>query len=205
MGAVEAWFGERFGELHPLLQRLHRDGGELCGDVELAFAPGLAGWLGRRIARGLGLPPAPGRHPLMVAIRSEDGVLHWDRQFDGHLKFASRFTPRGHYPDGDWLEQSGKVQLRLQVRVVDGGWHWYHVGSRIGMLPLPVALLPRAVAFKEVVDGKYRFMVTVQVPVLGKVLSYGGLLAAKGTLGTSLCSEHQPTKSAPLSTTSGPR
>ncbi|WJN58007.1 hypothetical protein [Pseudomonas sp. SO81] len=55
--SVTSWFGEHFTELHPLLQRLHREGGELAGEVEVRYGQGLAGLLGRRLANKLGLAP----------------------------------------------------------------------------------------------------------------------------------------------------
>ena len=60
---VEFWFGEGFSGLHPLLQRLHRQGGVLEGEVELATGAGLAGWLGRRLAGKLGIPSVRGACP----------------------------------------------------------------------------------------------------------------------------------------------
>ena len=57
---VTAWFGEMFFELHPGLQSLHRHGGVLKGKIQLNFGKGLAGVLGKRIARKLGVPLQPG-------------------------------------------------------------------------------------------------------------------------------------------------
>jgi hypothetical protein len=45
-------------------------------------------------------------------------------------------------------------------------------------LALPLALLPRARAYKRIEAGRYRFEVAFVLPVLGTVLSYGGLLDA---------------------------
>jgi hypothetical protein len=180
--AVELWFGPSFAQLHPLLQALHRRGGKLGGSVEIAFGRGIAGWFGRRLARSLGVPTAPGPHRLDVDIRSADGLLHWVRRFDGGRVFASHFVPVGAHPTGWWEERSGLLRLRLGVRVQDGAWHWEHRGSRLGPLPLPRRCMPRTEASKAAVaDDRYAFRVAVHVPGLGEVLRYGGTLAAEGT------------------------
>ena len=160
-----------------MLQRLHREGGVLQGPVQVDVGSGLAGALGRRLARKLGVPTAPGEHRLAVTIRSVDGVLHWDRRFDDGPVFASRFVPRGHHPDGCWEESTGAVRLVLRVAVEQGGWRWVHVASRLGALRLPAALQPRTEARKWVTpEGRYGFEVRVSLPPVGFLLGYRGTL-----------------------------
>jgi hypothetical protein len=174
--AVENWFGNSFGTLHPQLQTLHREGGTLTGPVRLSFGRGAAGWIGRRVARHLGIPTTAGEHCLRVCIHSADGTLHWDRCFDAHSMFRSTFTPIGTFPTGYWIEQSGAMRLLLAVRVIRGGWHWEPFGSRLGTFALPRLLLPRTIAYKEIVDGFYHFGVAIALPLLGTMLEYGGKL-----------------------------
>lgn len=191
MSAVEAWFGEHFATLHPELQALHREGGTLAGSVSIEFGSGAAGWLGRRLARRLGIPIEPGEHRLAVHIHSNDGVLHWDRRFDAHTEFRSTFTPVGRFPTGYWIERSGGLHLRLGVEVISGGWHWQPRGIRLGVLWLPMSLLPRTRAYKEVVRGLYHFDVAISVLQAGQVLRYHGKL------------ELTPTRQADLGDPSG--
>ena len=96
--SVTHWFGEHVTELHPLLQRLHREGGELTGEVEVRYGQGLAGLLGRRLAAKLGLPAASRRCEMHVDIRHSAAGLFWNRRFAGgqsmlHLR-ASWALPR---------------------------------------------------------------------------------------------------------------
>lgn len=174
---AETWFGTAFAELHPLLQDLHRKGGVLRGPVEVDFGTGLAGWLGQRLARRLGVPSTAGTHQLEVEIHSASGVLHWSRRFNGSSRFVSRFRPVGVYPSGHWVERTGPLTLLLGVQVVDGGWHWRHRGTRWLGVPLPRFLLPRTLASKAIEEGGYRFSVEIRMPLLGKVLGYAGTLA----------------------------
>ena len=94
------WFGERFTELHPLLQQLHINGGLLSGPVDITLGRGLAGIVGRRLAGKLGIPVNGGSHTLQVAISHQTDSLRWDRCFDGDQWVRSLFQPVGQWPDG---------------------------------------------------------------------------------------------------------
>lgn len=175
-GCVEAWFGGAFATLHPLLQALHRAGGALVGTVELRFGRGLAGVIGRALARRRGVCAFDTTHRLRVSIRSDVRALHWTRCFDDGADVESVFVPVGRYPTGHWLESAGGWELRLGVSIVNGGWHWQHQRMQWRGLPLPALLSPRTVAYKEVRDGAYHFHVDVSLPLLGTFFSYGGNL-----------------------------
>ena len=177
MTVVEQWLGYGFAELHPMLQDLHRTGGELSGPVEVAFGQGLAGFLGRRIAAKLGVPVVAGTHRLKVVIRSQDGILHWGRTFNDDSGFNSEFIPFGCYPQGHWVESSGPLRLVLGVSVQDGGWHWQHRSTRLHGIPIPRFLLPTTIASKHAEGEFYRFAVEVRASVFGKLLEYSGSLA----------------------------
>lgn len=174
--AACTWFGPGFARLHPQLQRLHRHGGILRGAVEIAFGHGLAGTIGRRMARRLGIPAEPGSHLLEVHISHDGGVLHWNRRFDDDRQFLSTFVPVGGWPDGCWIEQTALIALRLQVDIIDGGWHWRCIGATWKRWSVPRWLLPRSKAYKRIVAGRYEFSVGFMLPLLGEVLRYGGLL-----------------------------
>jgi len=174
--AVVAWFGESFHLLHPELQRLHRQGGSLSGKIELNFGTGLAGFIGKRIAKRLDVPLSAGGHELRVDIHQRGNNMHWSRCFDGRHKLLSVFEPRGTYPDGYWLETTGPVSLRLTVDIVESAWYWRVIAIRAFGLPVPMFLLPHSQAYKQVVDGLYRFHVGFSMPGLGRLFSYEGSL-----------------------------
>lgn len=174
---VETWFGSSFTDLHPLLQRLHREGGVLSGPVQVSFGEGVAGFVGKRLALRLGVPAVAGTHALRVNIRSEAGVLHWGRSFNGQSEFSSKFRPVGHHPSGHWVEQSGRLSLSLGVEVKGGAWHWQHRRTTLFGMPIPKRLMPTTLASKGIEGERYRFSVEVRAPGLGKVLAYSGRLA----------------------------
>jgi hypothetical protein len=179
---VEEWFGEGFGEIHPLLQRLHRNGGVLSGEVQVSFGHGLAGLIGRRLAARLGVPTAAGAHHLQVVIQSQAGALQWARSFNGLSEFRSEFMPVGSYPTGHWVERSGLLSLEVGVRVLAGGWYWEHRKTSFLGIPVPKALFPITLASKGIEGELYRFSVEVRAPALGKLLSYSGTLASNPSI-----------------------
>jgi hypothetical protein len=174
---VASWFGPAFGELSPMLQRLHRDGASLTGPVQIAFPAGVSGAIGRWFARHAGIPCDGAPHRLRVTIRSHAGVLHWDRRFDDGSLFSSTFVPMGRYPDGYWLESTGTAGLRLGVAIVDGGWHWRHRATVVRGMVLPAWLGPRLRAHKKASEGCYHFHVAMDLPLMGTVMSYEGELS----------------------------
>jgi hypothetical protein len=175
---VEGWFGDAYARLHPRLQRLHRHDGVLHGPVAIRVAQrGVARWFGERLRRSLGLPPPGPGHELEVRVRHDVGQMHWERRFDGASAFASRFVPAGRFPDGEWREYGGPVELFLGVELdADGGWHWRTRRVRWRGVPMPRGLLPRVVAHKRWDDGAYDFSVSVRLPFLGEVVGYTGRL-----------------------------
>jgi hypothetical protein len=180
-GAAQAWFGDAFERLHPLLQRLHRGGGMLEGVIAIDTGPGIAGVLGRRLAARLGVPVAHQQCRFQVHISHESHRMVWARRFifpDGSSRqLTSIFTPHGAYPDGYWSETTGAMTLRLGVDITaGGGWQWRPMRVRLAGVPLPLSLFPTSRAGKRIENQQYRFQVVFSMPFLGRLLEYGGLL-----------------------------
>jgi len=174
---VADWFGESFVLLHPQLQMLHQRGGSLSGKIKLDFGTGLAGFIGKRLAKKLGIPLQSGEHELRVDIRHRGNSLYWSRCFDEQHTVLSIFKPFGNYPDAYWLEETGPVSLKLTVDIIESGWHWRVLGIRIFGLPMPLALFPHSKAFKKIVDERYQFHVGFSMPWIGQLFCYEGGLA----------------------------
>ncbi len=122
-GLVANWFGEKFFDLHPLLQKLHREGGTLTGEVDLQYGSGLAGHIAPRLAKRLGMPSSPGVMDFNVVIEHTLDSLVWTRVFDQRHIMRSEFIPNGQYPDGYWREATGGIVLDLGVEIRNGGWY----------------------------------------------------------------------------------
>ncbi|WP_237060266.1 DUF4166 domain-containing protein [Microbulbifer sediminum] len=178
---VKDWFGYHFADLHPTLQQLHTNGGRLVGDVTLSRGSGLAGVIGRRLAKKMRLPE-PGSHRLAVDISHGADGLYWHRSFNETNRVHSLFRPVGKIGNGYWIEETGPLSMQLTVDIIDGGWFWRCLKVKFMGLPIPRWLVPESRAYKLVEAGKYRFHVEFSLPVLGSLVSYSGLLAAEHTV-----------------------
>jgi Domain of unknown function (DUF4166) len=184
LSPTERWFGPRFDELHPLLQRLHREGGRLRGRVEFAEGSGIAGMFGAIARKRLGLTD-DSTHILSVVIRNADDGLHWSRRFDAGEEVVSLFRPIGRLPNGHWLERAGPIELKLTVDIVDGGWYWRQLGCRAFGIPLPSWCAPRIDAHKRIEGEGYRFAVAIALPLIGRTVAYAGTLALEPAASTA--------------------
>jgi hypothetical protein len=173
---TETWFGPRFADLHPRLQRLHREGGRMSCPVEFDALSGVAGLLGAVVRKRLGLN-ADRTHRLSVTIHNRDDGLHWSRRFDDGTEVASLFRPVGRLTDGYLLERAGPIESKLTVEIVDGGWYWRQLGCKIFGVSVPVWLAPRVDAHKRIDGEGDRFAVAIALPMVGIVIRYGGKLA----------------------------
>lgn len=177
--AATQWFGPAFDRLHPLLQALHRSGGTLGGQIAISTGTGLAGPVGRRLARRLGIPVDRAHRGFQVDIVHDARAMQWRRRFDDGSELVSVFRPVGRYPDGHWLESTGPVRMKLGVDLGGGGWRWRLRGVQVGGMPLPLFLFPRTDACKRIEDdGRYRFAVAFSLFPFGELLRYEGALHA---------------------------
>lgn len=172
---VQNWFGSEFGELHPLLQKLHSDGGKLVGDVEISYGKGLAGIIGGRLASKMKLPHE-GAHKLVVSISHDKHGLHWGRSFNDQAPVTSLFKPVGTIQEGHWIETTGPLTMQLTVDVIDGGWFWRCLTVSFQGLGIPRWLVPHTTAYKKIENEKYRFYVDFSLPVIGSLVCYQGLM-----------------------------
>lgn len=172
---VSDWFGDSFLKLHPRLQQLHKSGGTLSGAVNLQIATGIAGYIGRRIAKKLAIPFDPREQLFSVSIMHAPDGLHWNRSFS-HSKMHSVFLPVGTLQNGYWLETTGALKLHLTVDIKEGGWYWRCLKIKFKKVTLSRYFLPHVNAYKKIENEKYRFYVGFSFPIFGEVLSYSGLL-----------------------------
>ncbi|MDX1452584.1 MAG: DUF4166 domain-containing protein [Oleiphilaceae bacterium] len=175
---VKNWFGDQFFDLHPLLQKLHVQGGRLKGEVNLYYGSGLAGIIGKRLARKMNLP-GEGVQQLQVDISHSDDGLHWGRCFNNQKSVVSLFKPVGNVTNGYWVETTGPLTMHLTVEIIDGGWYWKCLQLRFAGLPVPVWLMPKTRAYKKIEQDQYSFLVEFSLPYLGHLVSYQGLLKAE--------------------------
>ena len=173
---AENWFGDKFKNLDPILQDLHRKGGVLSGLVDIQYGRGIARIIGKKLAPNLGLPLKEGKHVLKVTISHTSDSLVWSRMFGDNHEMVSVFSPQGKYPKGSWSEKTGKLSLELGVDIYKGGWYWVQRKIHLFGVPLPLFLFPNSKAYKRIEDGEYMFSVVFSLPIIGKLVSYSGIL-----------------------------
>lgn len=175
---VKKWFGIEFFKFSPQLQELHIYGGELEGEATVELGVGVAKLIGRMLADKLNLP-APGIHKLSIHIFHDNNVLHWNRTFNDSVCLSSEFVPVGTIGSGYWLEKNGHKAIELTVDIVDGGWYWRALKFNIHGFSVPRWLFPKLEAYKLMKNDRYHFYVGFSVPLLGKLVSYSGVLTRK--------------------------
>jgi len=172
---VKKWFGERFNELSPELQQLHTDGGVLTGTININYGRGIAKFVGKRLAKKLGLPKHD-KPNLRVSIKHDDTALIWLRCFDDSITMTSRFVPVGTIENGYWEESTGPLKMRLTVDIINGGWYWRCLEFRFLGVALAPWLFPSSKAYKYTDTNGYNFGVEFVSPMLGLLVGYSGSL-----------------------------
>ncbi|WP_404406593.1 DUF4166 domain-containing protein [Pelagibacterium halotolerans] len=159
----------RFARLPDAVRELH----DICADggaageayVERGRSPAAG-----LIARVMGFPPA-GKHALHVAFSERNGVETWTREFGRH-RLRSYLSER----DGQLVERFGPLRFRFAL-VADPaslemqmrGWSWLGI-------PMPMLLAPRSYAREWQEGGRFRFDVSVSLPLIGLIVRYTGWL-----------------------------
>jgi len=175
---VKDWFGDEFNSLHPLLRDMHTQGAVLKGKVHISVGGGLGKYIGKAIAKKLGIPLAPSEQDFEVTVSHTNTMLNWTRRFGKSAVALSKFEPIGNKTTGYWLENTGVLTLALTVDIIEGGWYWRCLKAWVKDIRVPLFLFPKTTAFKRIENGKYRFYVELSLPLLGKVLAYQGDLEA---------------------------
>lgn len=176
---TESWFGPSFDQLHPDLQAIHRFGGKLSGKVSLHYGKGIAGFLGKRIAKRMGVAALKSPSDFEVFIEHNQYAMTWRRIFDSTAVCESMFVPVGEFPAGYWIEKTGAVSVELGVRVEYGAWHWDCRRVLLHGVALPGFMRPVVKAHKRIEGGKYCFSVEFSHPWLGVLFGYEGVTALR--------------------------
>lgn len=163
--------GPDFARMPDLVQRAHQGLIHLRGTVVVTRGRGIGGL----IAAIMGLPPANSACAMTVRGEHLPEQLIWQRDFAG-IRMVSNFSRYGD----QLVEAMGPLRLSLRPEVVDGCLHYRLTAARIGPLNLPSWLMPRLTAWERERDGHYEFEVDIKLPLLGRLVRYGGLMELDG-------------------------
>ncbi|MDQ8027867.1 MAG: DUF4166 domain-containing protein [Brevundimonas sp.] len=165
--------GPVFDGLPEALRALHETPGRSLWRGR-AMTEGASGPLAALAARIVGFPKAQADCEAEVAIDADGDRSIWRRRIGGH-GFASVLSrPR---EGGRVSERFGPLSMDLAL-TPEGGRLVYRVeGWRAGPIPLPRWLCPSTEAFEEVdAQGRFVFDVTINAPLLGRLVRYRGWL-----------------------------
>jgi hypothetical protein len=172
----EAALGDALDEVPACVRATHGSGPvtRLRGEARVQ---GAAAPFARIIARLFGLPPTSARTPLRVVKRLlGGGVEQWVRDFAGR-RMRSRLGALG---PGRVRESFGPFHFDMAVAADAEGVTMRVIGWRLGPLPLPSAMAPRSSAREtQAADGRFRFDVPIDLPLLGRATHYTGNLVAE--------------------------
>jgi len=159
--------GKQYPDLAELIKQAHIGDIQLTGSVFVRQGNLLA----RLLCKLLNMPKAGESVQLVVHGSHTDHEMRWSRTFDGHV-MQSCFKEHGPY----LVEKMGPISLWMQLRVADGALEYKLIRARFWGLPLPAFLAPKLKACEMEKTSGYDFAVRIDLPVIGKLIEYGGIL-----------------------------
>ena len=172
MNILTDHMGSEFYKLPPLVQKVHIGRNRLEGMVQVSRGNLLA----QLICTVFRFPKASEHCRLVVNCDHTDQVMLWHRNFDG-LDMVSHFRREGEY----LIERLGPLVMYFKALAVDGCLRYDFRYTKLFGIRLPVWFSPRIDAQEYEEDGHYRFSVQVTMPVVGKVISYFGVMSVDST------------------------
>ena len=176
--------GDAWNDLDGTVQRLHVS-------VPPVQAVGLfqvrrgTNWLARLLARLARLPEAGEAVNVRLLVTAQGDGEEWQRTFAEQ----PLVTLQSERPDGLLAERIGPIEMRFQLKVVDGALNYRATRALLCLgpllLPLPPWFSPRITAWERPVGegGHIEVFVHVHLPLLGRLVSYSGRLTRVEEMG----------------------
>lgn len=160
--------GERYQQLHPLLQEFHDlPAGKAEGVFHITRPPSR---FKRLLGALLGMPAAAENVQTILTVEVFDnGAEKWVRSFGKFKMATSQWSWRELL-----MERSGPVTFGIHLEIVDGGTRF--ITRRVWLLgiPLPLFLAPGVLAIETPVPGGWHAKVNLSFPLIGEMLAYEG-------------------------------
>ncbi len=168
--------GSAFDTLPQPLQDLHRPGPHAEWSGRATVQRGTSR-LASLVARLFSFPKSGADIPVTVTFTTApDGTETWARNFAGRPMVSTQ-SAGTHRNQHLITERFGPFAFGLalvtdgpRLRIIPRRWTLFG-------LPLPRALMPRGDSYEMEQDGKFRFHVEIDLPLIGPVVTYDGWLA----------------------------
>lgn len=164
--------GPAMDTLPPAVRAVHDTLGriEMVGTAEVEAKPGLIPWL---ICAVLGLPAAGSGVPVRIIFEMGQDGDYWERHI-GARRYASRLLagPR----QGVVIERMGAFTSHFALNATPDRLSLTLERCAFLGFPLPAWLAPRCPAEEGERDGAFLFDVPIDVPFLGRIVRYRGIL-----------------------------
>jgi hypothetical protein len=162
--------GEKFDRLPPRVRALHaRDTSHTyAGRADVDRGTGM---LSRLMGAATRLPAQKTDQELHVTIEPSASGERWTRTFADHA-MPSRLWDA----DGLLCERLGLATFGFQLDVHDDQLTWRVARVRSLGIPLPARLFRGVIAREFDEDGRYRFDVRAELPIVGLLVHYRGWL-----------------------------
>ncbi len=173
MPAFARVLGPAFDTLPEAIRRTHMTAGlsRWTGRADILRGSGL--W-SRLLGTLFGFPQAGTGIDVEVTKTVTRHGENWIRRF-GTRRFRSHLAASAR----GMTERFGPFTFDLDLTVKDAALHYPVRAGRVGPVPLPGWLLPRAEAREIVIDGIFHFDVALHAPLTGAlIVHYRGRLAA---------------------------
>jgi hypothetical protein len=162
--------GSQFDELPPRVLKLHARATSHAYEGRADVERG-TGLLSRFMGAATRLPSTKTDQPLRVTIEPTPNGERWTRTFADHA-MPSRLWDA----DGLLREKLGLATFGFRLDVRDGELTWrIERVSALG-IPLPARMFRGVVARESERDGRYRFDVRAELPIVGLLVHYRGWL-----------------------------
>lgn len=167
--------GDDLESLPPECLALHTGYGRFTGRIFVSYArfPGAA-WLGKLCGFA---PPADDAELTLDVVR-QGAFDHWARRVNGRIMESALWVTE----DGLLAEKLGPATVLFRPVIRGRQLHLQLQGFAFGKLSLPLWLAPQIQAVELAEMGRYRFEVTICLPLIGvQIISYTGWLDTLGT------------------------
>ncbi|WP_170941324.1 DUF4166 domain-containing protein [Elstera cyanobacteriorum] len=164
--------GQAMDQLPAAVRAVHDTQGriEVTGTAEVDAKPGLLPWL---ICAALGLPAAGSGVPVRIVFEMGPEGDYWERHI-GTRRYASHFVagPRA----GVVIERMGAFASHFVLTATADRLYLTLDRCAFLGLPLPSWLAPRCSAEEAEIDGALLFDVPIDLPLLGRIIRYRGIV-----------------------------